>query len=96
MGKDAKKRIEQLRKEIREHDHRYYVRSQPDITDSQYDERFAELKELEQANPSFITPDSPTQRVSEQPLEGFTTVRHSVPMLSMDNTYNAEELRAFD
>ncbi|MHC4642561.1 MAG: NAD-dependent DNA ligase LigA, partial [Planctomycetota bacterium] len=96
MGKDAKKRIQQLRKEIREHDHRYYVLNQPVITDQQYDELFAELKELEQANFSLITPDSPTQRVSERPLEGFTTVTHSVPMLSMDNTYNAEELRAFD
>jgi DNA ligase (NAD+) len=96
MGKDAKKRIRQLRKEIREHDHRYYVLNQPVITDQQYDELFAELKDLEQANPKFVTPDSPTQRVSERPIEGFTAVRHSVPMLSMDNTYNAEELRAFD
>jgi DNA ligase (NAD+) len=96
MGKDAKKQIEQLRREIRKHDYLYYVLNQPQISDRQYDKLFAELKELEQANPQFITPDSPTQRVSERPIEGFTTVRHSVPMLSMDNTYNAEELRAFD
>jgi len=96
MDKDVKKQIQQLRGEIREHDHLYYVLNQPKISDHQYDKLFAELKELEQANPQFITPDSPTQRVSERPLEGFTTVRHSVPMLSMDNTYNAEELRAFD
>jgi DNA ligase (NAD+) len=96
MGKDTKKRIEQLRLEIRKHDYLYYVQNQPEISDHQYDRFFAELKNLEQANPQFITPDSPTQRVSEQPLEGFTAVRHSVPMLSMDNTYNAEELRAFD
>ena len=96
MGKDAKKQIEQLRLEIRRHDYLYYVLNQPEISDTQYDRLFAELKELEQANPSFITPDSPTQRVSERPLEGFETVRHSVPMLSMDNTYNSEELRAFD
>ncbi len=96
MGKDAKKRIQQLRKEIREHDYLYYVLNQPKISDRQYDKLFAELKELEQANPQFVTPDSPTQRVSERPLEGFATVRHAVPMLSMDNTYNAEELRAFD
>jgi DNA ligase (NAD+) len=72
------------------------VLNQPEISDRQYDKLFAELKELEQANPQFITPDSPTQRVSERPIDGFTSVRHSVPMLSMDNTYNAEELRAFD
>jgi DNA ligase (NAD+) len=96
MGKDAKKQIEQLRLEIRRHDYLYYVLNQPQISDRQYDKLFAELKGLEQANPQFITPDSPTQRVSERPIEGFTTVRHSVPMLSMDNTYNAEELRAFD
>jgi len=96
MNEDVKKRIGQLRGEIRKHDHLYYVLNQPKISDHQYDKLFAELKELEQANPQFITPDSPTQRVSERPLEGFTAVRHSVPMLSMDNTYNAEELRAFD
>ncbi|HUS71501.1 MAG TPA: hypothetical protein VMY06_00430, partial [Sedimentisphaerales bacterium] len=96
MNEDVKKRIGQLRGEIRKHDHLYYVLNQPKISDHQYDKLFAELKELEQANPQFITPDSPTQRVSERPLEGFAPVRHSVPMLSMDNTYNAEELRAFD
>jgi len=96
MAEDVKKQIVRLRSEIRKHDYLYYVLNEPKISDRQYDKLFAELKELEQANPQFITPDSPTQRVSERPLEGFTTVRHSVPMLSMDNTYNAEELRAFD
>jgi len=103
MAKDIKKRIltvvrqvEQLRNEIRRHDYLYYVLNQPEVSDRQYDKLFAELKALEQANPELITPDSPTQRVSGQPLEGFTTVRHAVPMLSMDNTYNADELRAFD
>jgi DNA ligase (NAD+) len=96
MKKDIEKKIEQLRQEIREHDYLYYVLNQPKISDRQYDKLFAELKELEKKNPELITPDSPTQRVSGQPLEGFATVRHAVPMLSMDNTYNAEELRAFD
>ena len=96
MAEDVKKRIEQLRSEIRKHDYLYYVQNQPKISDRQYDKLFAELKNLEQANSQFITPDSPTQRVSERPLEGFRSVRHFVPMLSMDNTYNAEELRAFD
>lgn len=96
MAEDVKKTIEQLRTEIREHDYLYYVLNQPKITDRQYDKLFTELKKLEQENPQLITPDSPTQRVSEQPIEGFTSVRHTVPMLSIDNTYNAEELRAFD
>jgi DNA ligase (NAD+) len=96
MAEDAKKRIERLRSEIRRHDYLYYVLNQPQISDEQYDKLFAELKKLEQANPQLITPDSPTQRVSERPLEGFATVRHAVPMLSMDNTYNADELREFD
>jgi DNA ligase (NAD+) len=96
MTENVKKRIEQLRADIRRHDYLYYVLNQPEISDQQYDKLFAELKALEQANPQFITPDSPTQRVSERPIEGFATVRHAVPMLSMDNTYNADELRAFD
>ena len=96
MAKDVRKQIEQLREEIRRHDFLYYVLNQPKISDRQYDMLFAELKELEAANPKFVTADSPTQRVSDRPLEGFATVRHAVPMLSMDNTYNADELRAFD
>jgi DNA ligase (NAD+) len=96
MAKDVKKRIERLRRGIRRHDYLYYVHNKPEITDRQYDKLFAELKALEQANPQFVTADSPTQRVSERPLEGFTTVRHIVPMLSIDNTYNDGELRAFD
>jgi DNA ligase (NAD+) len=96
MAQDAKKRIEQLRQEIRRHDYLYYVLNQPKISDQQYDALFAKLKTLEQANPQFITPDSPTQRVAGVPLEGFAAVRHAVPMLSLDNTYSAEELNAFD
>ncbi|MFZ2148912.1 MAG: NAD-dependent DNA ligase LigA [Sedimentisphaerales bacterium] len=96
MAKDIKKQIERLRSEIREHDYLYYVLNQPKISDRQYDKLFAELKALENANPQLITPESPTQRVSERPLEGFAAVRHSVLMLSIDNTYSAEELKAFD
>ncbi|MHC4289328.1 MAG: NAD-dependent DNA ligase LigA, partial [Planctomycetota bacterium] len=62
----------------------------------QYDKLFAELKTLEADHPELITPDSPTQRVSEQPVDGFETVAHTVPMLSIDNTYNEDELRKFD
>jgi DNA ligase (NAD+) len=96
MAQDIGKQVEKLRKKIREHDYLYYVLNQPRITDRQYDKLFTELKKLETANPQLITADSPTQRVSGRPLEGFNTVRHAVPMLSMDNTYNADELRAFD
>jgi len=96
MARDVSKRIEQIRKEIREHDYLYYVLNQPKFSDRQYDRLFRELKNLEEVNPQFITADSPTQRVSDSPLEGFATVRHAVPMLSLDNTYNADELRAFD
>jgi len=93
---DINEQIERLRDEIRRNDSLYYVFNQPKISDRQYDKLFAELKALEQENPQLITPDSPTQRVSGRPLEGFDNVRHAIPMLSIDNTYNADELRAFD
>jgi len=96
MAKDVKRRIERIRAQIRRHDYLYYVLNRPKITDRQYDKLFTELRELEEANPELITADSPTQRVSERPLEGFESVRHAVPMLSMDNTYNVDELKAFD
>ncbi|MHC4067999.1 MAG: NAD-dependent DNA ligase LigA [Planctomycetota bacterium] len=96
MTHDPEKRIEQLKTEIRKHDRLYYVHNRPQITDGQYDRLFAELKALECDNSQLITPDSPTQRVSEQPVEGFENVRHAIPMLSIDNTYNSDELREFD
>ncbi|MDI9430127.1 MAG: NAD-dependent DNA ligase LigA [Planctomycetota bacterium] len=96
MAGDVKKRIERLRREIRRHDHLYYVLSAPEIDDRQYDALFAELKDLEAAHPELVAADSPTQRVSGRPLDAFSTVRHAVPMLSIDNTYSADELRAFD
>ncbi len=96
MTREIQKRLERLRDEIREYDYLYYVLNQPQISDRKYDKLFADLKALEEANPKFVTADSPTQRVSERPLDEFVSVRHAVPMLSMDNTYNSEELRAFD
>lgn len=90
------KRIAQLRDEIRQHDHAYYVLAQPVISDREYDELFAELQKLETAHPELITPDSPTQRVGGAPLPEFRQVRHAAPMRSIDNTYNEAELRAFD
>jgi DNA ligase (NAD+) len=94
--KDAIRRIEALRREIRRHDYLYYVLNQPEISDQQYDRLMRELLELEKQFPHLVTPDSPTQRVGERPLEGFEHVRHSIPMLSLDNTYSPQELREFD
>jgi DNA ligase (NAD+) len=96
MVGDFKKRIDRLRREIRRHDYLYYIQNQPEISDQDYDKLFAELKALEAQHPEIVTPDSPTQRVAGQPLGEFATVRHVVPMLSVDNTYSAEELKAFD
>ena len=92
----AKRKIENLKALVRRHDHLYFVENAPEISDREYDRFYAELKRLEGAFPEFVTPDSPTERVSEKPLEGFRHVKHSVPMLSMDNTYSHEELRKFD
>ncbi|HSV27721.1 MAG TPA: NAD-dependent DNA ligase LigA, partial [Sedimentisphaerales bacterium] len=96
MNPKITRRIEDLRSDIRRHDHLYYVLNKPEITDTEYDRLFAELKQLEEANPSLIAPDSPTQRVSDRPLESFRSVRHAIPMLSIDNTYSDAELMAFD
>ncbi|GJQ21203.1 MAG: DNA ligase [Bacteroidia bacterium] len=89
-------RIEQLRKEIREHDERYYVQAQPTISDEEYDRLLRELAKLEEEFPQFRTPDSPTQRVGGQVTKEFPTVVHEVPMLSLANTYSEEEVRDFD
>lgn len=96
MKPDSNTRMQALCREIRQHDYQYYVLNQPVVSDETYDALFAELKQIEAAHPAWITPDSPTQRVSEQPVDGFTTVDHAVPMLSIDNTYSADELRAFE
>lgn len=92
----AKKEIERLRKEINYHCWRYYVLNDPEISDEEYDRLFRRLLELEQKFPEFITPDSPTQRVGFPPAEEFARVRHRKVMLSLDNAFNEEELRAFD
>ncbi|HDL09633.1 MAG TPA: NAD-dependent DNA ligase LigA, partial [Candidatus Omnitrophica bacterium] len=91
-----KKEIEELREKIRYHDYKYYVENMPEISDQAYDALYKKLKELEEKYPQFITPDSPTQRIGGKPLEEFKTVKHRIPMLSMDNTYSEDELRDFD
>ena len=88
--------IEKLRDEIRRHEDLYYVENAPEISDREYDELLEKLQQLEAANPELITPDSPTQRVGGRPAEGFPEVVHTRPMMSLDNSYNIEELRAFD
>jgi DNA ligase (NAD+) len=91
----AKKCHAELAEEIRAHDHAYYVDAQPKISDRDYDRLYHELLELEKEFPELTTPDSPSQRVGGAPLSAFKSVRHSVPMLSLDNTYSEEEVRAF-
>lgn len=88
--------IEKLREQIRHHDYKYYVENKPEISDQAYDKLMRQLIELEKSYPQLITPDSPTQRVSGQPVEGFPKVKHKTAMLSMDNTYSADELCEFD
>jgi len=85
--------IEQLRSEIRAHDRRYYVEAEPTISDREYDRLLETLKQLEAEHPELVVPDSPTQRVGGQPLEGFRKVAHALPMLSIDNTYDEQDLR---
>src|ERR1700675_2834325 len=95
-AKDSEKKIEALREKIRHHEYLYYVLDNPEISDAEFDRLMRQLKDLEGEHPSLITPDSPTQRVGGKPREGFVKVRHSTPMLSLDNTYSEEELRAWE
>lgn len=96
MGSEAKQRIEILRGELRRHEYQYYVLDQPVISDAEYDALMRELQQLESEHPELVTADSPTQRVGGAPREGFVKVRHSSPMLSLDNALNEGELRDFD
>ena len=94
--KDLEKKIESLREKIRHHEYLYYVLDHPEISDADFDKLMQQLKDLEVEHPDLITADSPTQRVGGKPREGFVKVPHSSPMLSLDNTYNEEELRAWE
>src|SRR5580692_1506982 len=89
-------RAEDLRTQLRRHEHLYYVMDAPVIPDAEYDALMNELKRIEAEHPELLTPDSPTQRVGGKPAEGFQKVRHSRPMLSLDNAYSEEELRDWD
>ncbi len=89
-------RVEALRSQISDHNHRYYVLDQPTVSDAEYDRLMVELQSLEEAHPDLITPDSPTQRVGAQPVSGFDSVRHAVAMLSLSNAFETEDVEAFN
>ena len=90
------KKINSLRKKVNNHNYRYYVLDDPLISDSEYDDLLRHLNTLEKENPKLITPDSPTQRVGAEPLSKFKTLTHTIPMLSLANAKNKEEIIAFD
>src|SRR5512143_314717 len=94
-AKDMERRIEALRGKIRHHEHRYYVLDDPEISDAEFDRLMRELKALEAEHPELVTPDSPTQRVGGKPVSDLPNVRHEIPLLSLDNAYNREELEAW-
>jgi len=89
-------RLRELRDAIRQHEERYYIHNDPEISDEEFDQLLHELERLEAEHPDLVTIDSPTQRVAGRPIEGFETVEHLTPMLSLDNAYDEQELRAFD
>ncbi len=92
---DIKGRINQLRTQINHHNYRYFVLDSPEISDAEYDELMRELKQLEEKYPQFLIPDSPTQRVGAEPLEAFGVVEHPLPLLSLANAFNKDELLAW-
>ncbi len=96
MNPDVKQRINQLRQQIDQHNHRYYVLDDPEIPDAEYDRLMRALQDLEAQYPESITPESPTQRVGAEPLSAFTQVEHRAPMLSLNNVFNENEFADFD
>ncbi|HKF77999.1 MAG TPA: NAD-dependent DNA ligase LigA [Candidatus Dormibacteraeota bacterium] len=96
MSGDVERRLEDLRREVRRHEHLYYALDRPEITDAQYDALFRELEQLEAEHPELVTPDSPTQRVGGEPSGQFAKVAHRSPMLSLQNAFEEEEIRAWD
>lgn len=93
---EVSRRVQELRDEINHHNYQYYVLDAPEVPDAEYDRLLRELQQLEGDFPELITPDSPSQRVGAAPLKAFSSVRHELPMLSLDNAFNEDELRAFD
>ena len=95
MTEDVKQRIDELREQVTYHARRYYVLDDPEIGDDEYDTLFRELQDLEEQHPEYDSPDSPTKRVGSEPVSTLTKVRHELPMLSLANARNADELRAW-
>jgi DNA ligase (NAD+) len=95
-AQEVAREIEKLRKDLRHHEYQYYVLDDPEISDAAFDKLMERLKHLEAENPKLLTPDSPTQRVGGAPREGFTQVRHTTPMVSLDNAFSFEALGEFD
>ena len=89
-------KVEDLRRALHRHNYRYYVLDDPEVSDAQYDRMMQELKRLESDYPQLASPDSPTVRVGAPPLEKFEAVSHSIPMLSLDNAFNDEDILEFD
>lgn len=96
MSKSIQAEIERLREEIRRHNRLYFVEAKPEITDLEFDKLMARLQQLEAEHPEYDSPDSPSRQVGGQPVEGFETVLHRVPMLSIDNIYDEAKLAEFD
>jgi DNA ligase (NAD+) len=94
--RDAEKRIAALREQLRHHNHRYYVLDDPEVPDAEYDKLMRELQALEKERPELVTPDSPTQRVGAAPVAAFDEVRHAVPMLSLENAFEPQDVQEFD
>ena len=96
MASETEQAVQQLRKQLDRYNYHYYVLDDPLVPDAEYDRLFAELQHIESTHPELVTVDSPTQRVGDRPLEAFTQVQHRVPMLSLNNAFDEEEMRAFD
>src|SRR5260370_38877344 len=96
MSTAPEQRLNELRDAIRHHEERYYIHNDPQISDEEFDKLLHELERLEAEHPDLVTIDSPTQRVAGRPIDGFATVEHVAQMLSLDNAYNDDELKAFD
>src|SRR5262249_38165157 len=94
--KSPDEQIRELRDAIRHHEERYYIHNEPEISDEEFDRLLHMLERLEAEHPDLVSADSPTHRVAGRPLEAFQSVEHLAQMLSLDNAYNEEELRAFD
>jgi DNA ligase (NAD+) len=93
---ELQRRFAELRREIEQHNYRYYILDEPQVPDAEYDRLMQQLRELEAAHPEWVTADSPTQRVGTAPADEFAEVRHRVPMLSLDNAFSTDDVLNFD